>query len=69
MADTLTRVSVSVWLPAAAHAVLAAVAASEGVSLPVLARRAAALAVDGAGARVSLPAPPVDAVDELRAAG
>ena len=69
MTDTLTRVSVSVWLPAAAHMSLAAVAASEGVSLPVLARRAVAVAVDGEGGRVSMPSPPVDGVDELRAAG
>jgi len=69
MADTRTRVSVSVWLPAAAHAVLATVAASEGVSLAVLARRAAALAVDGAGGRVLMAAPSVDGVDELRVAG
>ncbi|MBX9638455.1 Uncharacterised protein [Mycobacteroides abscessus subsp. abscessus] len=68
-ADTLARVSVSVWLPAAAHIVLAAVAAGEGVSLPVLARRAAAVAVDAAGARVLMPSPPVNAVDELRVAG
>lgn len=69
MTDTLTRVSVSVWLSAAAHGVLAAVAAGEGVSLPVLARRAAAVAVETAGGRVSMPSPPVDAVDELRTAG
>lgn len=69
MPDTLTRVSVSVWLAAAAHDVFAAVAANEGVSLPVLARRAAAVAVDGEDGRVWMPSPPLAAVDELRAAG
>lgn len=69
MADTLTRVSVSVWLPVAAHAVLVVVAAGEGVSLPVLARRAAAVAVQAPGGRVAMASPTTDAVDELRAAG
>jgi hypothetical protein len=69
MAATLTRVSVSVWLPAAAHTRLAAAAAAAGVSLPVLARRAAASAVDASTGRVGLPAPPAGAVEELRAAG
>jgi len=70
MAATLTRASVSVWLPAAAHAALAAAAAAEGVSVAVLARRAAAAAaVEAAGGRVGLPAPPAAAVEELRAAG
>lgn len=69
MTDTLTRVSVSVWLPAQQHASLAVVAASEGVSLPVLARRAAAIAVAAAGGRVAVASPSVEAVDELRAAG
>jgi hypothetical protein len=67
---TLQRVSVSVWLPTAAHAELAAIAAAgEGVSLPVLARRAAARAVAAGDGRVSMPAPTVEAVQELRAAG
>ncbi len=69
MAVTLARVSVSVWLPPAAHAALAGIAAVEGVSLPVLARRGAAAAVEAAGGRVGLPAPSVDTVEELRAAG
>lgn len=69
MADTLTRVSVSVWLPVAAHTELAAVAVLEGVSLPVLARRGAAVAVAAPGGRVAMAAPTTDAVDELRAAG
>lgn len=63
------RVSVSVWLPAAAHRALCASAGEEGVSLPVLARRAAAAAVDGEGARVLIPAPPAQAVEDVRAAG
>ena len=69
MTDTLTRVSVSVWLPPAAHATLAEIAAHEGVSLAVLARRAAAAAVEAPGGRVAMPAPSVDTVEELRAAG
>ena len=70
MAATLTRASVSVWLPAAAHAALVTAAAAEGVSVAVLARRAAAAAaVEAAGGRVGLPAPPAAAVEELRAAG
>jgi hypothetical protein len=69
MAPTLTRVSVSVWLPAAAHARLAAAAAAEGVSLPVLSRRAASAAVSSPGGRVSLPAAPAEVVEELRTAG
>ncbi|MFQ2845600.1 hypothetical protein [Mycobacterium paragordonae] len=69
MVDTLTRVSVSVWLPAAAHTVLAAVAIGEGVSLPVLARRAAAVAVETAGGRVWMLSPSVQAVEELRDSG
>ncbi|WP_264917053.1 hypothetical protein [Mycobacterium kiyosense] len=63
------RVSVSVWLPAAAHTALCASAAGEGVSLPVLARRAAVVAVDGEGARVLMPAPPAQAVEDVRTAG
>lgn len=66
---TLARVSVSVWLPTAAHAVLGAVAADEGVSLPVLARRAAACAVASVDGRVRMPSPAVEVVAELRAAG
>ena len=69
MPATLTRVSVSVWLPPAAHAALAGIAAREGVSVAVLARRAAAAAVEAAGGRVGLPAPAAEAVEELRAAG
>ena len=71
MAATLTRASVSVWLPAAAHAALGAAAAAEGVSVAVLARRAAAaaVAVAAAGGRVGMAAPPAAAVEELRAAG
>ena len=41
----------------------------EGVSLAVLARRAAAAAVEAAGGRVAMPAPAAVAVEELRAAG
>jgi hypothetical protein len=66
---TVQKVSVSVWLLSAAHAELVVVAAGEGVSLPVLARRAAARAVTAADGRVEIPAPTVEAVAELRAAG
>jgi hypothetical protein len=69
MAATLARVSVSVWLPPAGHAALAAAAGVEGVSLAVLARRAAVAAVEAAGGRVVMAAPSADAVEELRAAG
>lgn len=69
MTDTLARVSVSVWLPAPVHAALAGVAAAVGVSLPVLARRAAAAAVEAPGGRIGMPAPGAEAVEELRAAG
>ena len=69
MAATLTRASVSVWLPSAAHAALAGIAAREGVSLAVLARRAAAYAVGADGGRVAMPAPTGETVEELRAAG
>lgn len=69
MTDTHARVSVSVWLPTLVHTHLAAMAAVEGVSLPVLARRAAAGAVEASGGRVGMAAPAVEAVEELRAAG
>lgn len=69
MTDTLTRVSVSVWLPAPVHVHLAALAAVEGVSLPVLARRAAAAAVEAPGGRVGMAMPDAEAVEDLRAAG
>jgi len=69
MAATLVRASVSVWLPAAAHTELARIAVAEGVSLPVLARRAAAAAVESAGGRVAMPAPSAAVVEELRSAG
>lgn len=67
--ETLTRVSVSVWLPTEAHDQLTVVAAGEGVSLPVLARRAAACAVETSGGRVGIPTPTVEAAEEIRAAG
>ncbi|MCV7137494.1 hypothetical protein H7J06_31480 [Mycobacterium hodleri] len=67
--ETLQKVSVSVWLPTEAHHQLSAVAATEGVSLPVLARRAAARAVSAPDGRVGLSVPSVEAVQELRAAG
>ena len=63
------RVSVSVWLPCAAHAELARVASGEGVSSAVVARRAVARAVASMDGRVSMPAPTVEAVEELRTAG
>ncbi len=66
---TVQRTSVWVWLPTPAHGQLTAVAATEGVSLPVLARRAAAHAVAAENGRVGMPAPTVEAVEELRAAG
>ena len=69
MSDPLTRASVSVWLPPSAHAALAGIAAGEGVSLAVLARRAAVAAVEAPGGRVVMPAPSAGAVEELRAAG
>lgn len=69
MVDTFARVSVSVWLPTPVHTHLAAMAAADGVSLPVLARRAAAAAVEASGGRVGMAAPAVEAVEELRAAG
>jgi len=69
MAATLVRTSVSVWLPAAAHAALVSAAAAEGVSVAVLARRAAAAAVEAAGGRVAMPAPSAAVVEELRSAG
>lgn len=69
MAATVARVSVSVWLPAPVHAHLASVAAADGVSLPVLARRAAAAGVEAPGGRVGVAAPAVEAVEDLRAAG
>ena len=65
----LARVSVSVWLPTDAHTELSAVAAVEGVSLPVLARRAAARAVASVDGRVRMCAPAAEVVGELRAAG
>lgn len=68
-ATTVQRVSVWVWLPSAAHAELTAVAAGEGVSLPVLARRAAVRGVSAADGGVSMPAPTGKAVEELPAAG
>ena len=66
---TVQRVSVSVWLPTEAHHKLTVAAAGEGVSLPVLARRAAARAMGATDGRVGMPAPSVEAVGELRAAG
>lgn len=63
------RVSVSVWLPADAHNQLAGAASEEGVSLPVLARRAAACAVATIGGRIGIPTPSVEATEEIRAAG
>lgn len=69
IATTVQRVSVWVWLPAPAHAELARIAATEGVSSAVVARRAAARAVAAVDGRVSMPAPMVNAVEELRAAG
>lgn len=66
---TARKVSVWVWLPTAAHAELVRVAATEGVSLAVVARRAAARAVAAGDGRVGMPAPTVEAVEELRAAG
>ena len=70
MPDTLTRVSVSVWLPAGgARRTGRGSRPREGVSVAVLARRAAAAAVEAAGGRVAMPAPPAEAVEELRAAG
>lgn len=65
----IAKASVSVWLPTGAHAVLGAVAAGEGVSLPVLARRAAARAVASVNGRVGMVSPTAEAVGELRAAG
>ncbi len=66
---TVAKVSVSVWLPTGAHAMLGAVAAGEGVSLPVLARRAAARAVASVDGRVGMVSPAAEVVGELRAAG
>lgn len=68
-ATTARKASVWVWVQAAAHAELVAVAATEGVSLAVVARRAAAHAVTTSDGRVSMPAPTREAVAELRAAG
>ncbi len=61
--------SISVWLPGAAHAQLARAAASEDLSLPLLARRAAARGVQSVDGRVEMPAPSFEAVERLRAAG
>ena len=61
--------SISVWLPGAAHTQLARAAASEALSLPLLARRAAARGVQAADGRVEMPAPSFEAVERLRAAG
>lgn len=66
---TAQKTSVWLWLPTDAHHQLVSVGAGEGVSLPVLARRAAAQAVSAADGRVSMPAPTVEAVEKLRAAG
>lgn len=62
------RVSVSVWLPVAAHEQLRQQAVVGG-SLPVLARAAAAAGVAAPGGRVGMPAPDGAAVERLRDAG
>jgi hypothetical protein len=69
MTTRLVRGSVSVWLPTPAHAALAATAATEGVSLPALARRAATAAAQAPGRRIAMSAPTVNAVAGLGAAG
>ncbi|SIN21267.1 hypothetical protein [Mycobacteroides abscessus] len=68
-ADTAAppRVSVSVWLPVAAHAQLRARA--QGVSLPVLARQAAVAGVGAAYGRVAMPGPADATLMQLRAVG
>lgn len=68
---TCPRVSVSVWLPAAAHTQLRGhtAAATVSASLPVLARRAAAAAVSAPGGRVGIAAPDDVAVEALRDSG
>jgi hypothetical protein len=63
------KTSVWVWLPVAAHHQLVVVAAGERVSSAVLARRAAARAVAAGDGRVAMPAPTVESVEKLRAAG
>lgn len=65
--DTRSRVSVSVWLPLSAHEQLRMRA--QGVSLPVLARQAAAVGVAALGGRVAMPGPAEASVAELRAVG
>ncbi|MBE5507622.1 hypothetical protein QMY57_25825 (plasmid) [Mycobacteroides abscessus subsp. abscessus] len=68
---TRSRVSVSVWLPAAAHTQLRehTTDAMAPASLPVLARQAAAAAVAAPGGRVGIPAPDDVAVEALRDTG
>ncbi|ASW93253.1 hypothetical protein CKJ54_24695 (plasmid) [Mycobacterium marseillense] len=61
--------SVSVWLPRVAHTQLVEAADAEGVSLAVLARRAAASAMATDDGRLGMPAPSGEAVDALRTAG
>lgn len=61
------RVSVSVWLPVAAHRQLRGQV--QGVSLPVVARAAASVGVDAPGGRVAMPGPAEASVAELRAVG
>lgn len=64
---TPPRVSVSVWLPVAAHAQLRA--QSQGAGLPVLARQAAASGVAAPDGRVAMLTAEGATVDALRAAG
>lgn len=68
---TCSRVSVSVWLPLAAHTQLRghATDATASVSLPVVARQAAAAAVAAPGGRVRLAAADAAAVARLRDTG
>lgn len=61
--------AVWVWLPEPAHAVVRGRAEAAGVSMPVLVRQAAEAAVGSPGGRIKMPAPPVEAVERLRAAG
>lgn len=68
-AAAIHKMSVWVWLPTEAHRQVAKIAAREGVSSAVVARRAAARAVSAADGRVNMPAPTVEEVQELRAAG
>lgn len=68
LASSQLRVSVSVWLPVAAHSQLRQQTAA-GASLPVLARAAGAAAVAAPGGRVGLAVPDAAAVEGLRAVG